>query len=111
MRREVGQGDELGAVICLDQLPNKDISLEGVSYEFSHERSKLNGYRTALFAAQSSVPSLATVTLETATSSSGISWCEHVFSARSQSLILPARSQLMISPWLGWITTSVAGDP
>lgn len=54
---------------------------------------------------------MATVTLETDTSSSGISWWEQLFSARSQTLTLPDLSQLIISPWLGCMTTSLAGLP
>jgi hypothetical protein len=53
---------------------------------------------TALFPAQTILPSLATVTLATLTSSSGINWCEHLFSPRSQMRTLPPRSQLMSSP-------------
>lgn len=40
-----------------------------------------------------------------------MSSCEQLFSARSQTRTLPERSQLMISPWLGWMTTSLAGLP
>lgn len=69
------------------------------------------GRRTLLLAAHSRVPSVATVTLDTDTSSSGISWWEQLFSARSQTLTLPDLSQLMISPWLGCMTTSLAGLP
>lgn len=67
--------------------------------------------RTLLLAAQSRVPSVATVTLDTDTSSSGMSWWEQLFSARSQTLTLPDLSQLMISPWFGCMTTSFAGLP
>jgi hypothetical protein len=70
-----------------------------------------DGRRTALLAAQRRLPSLATVTLDMLTSGSGSRLCEQVFSARSHTFTVPARSQLMISPWLGCITTSLTGAP
>lgn len=112
VRIEVGYRKELGSVVGLEQLPHEYVALFAcqfwcrISYLFDN-REEL----TPLFAAQSREPSLATVTLETETSSSGISWWEQLFSARSQTRTLPWRSQLMISPWLGWITTSLAGQP
>ena len=65
---------------------------------------------TELLAAHSKNPSLATVTLDTEMSPSGMSSWEQLFSAKSQILTLPALSQLMISPWFGWMTTSFTGE-
>lgn len=53
---------------------------------------------TELLPAQSNVPSLATVTLATETSSSGTSWWVHLFSPRSHILTLPPRSHEISSP-------------
>ena len=100
VRGEVSDGKELSSIKGLKELPDKDIALEERSQPRAEARTVVEE-RTLLFAAQRSVPSLATVTLETETSSSGINWCEQLFSARSHTRTLPPRSQEMISPWLG----------
>lgn len=76
---EVGYGNELGAVVGLEELPDKDVALGGVSNVWRRQRRRrqVGGRRekhTALLAAHRREPSLATVTLDTDTSSSGISW-------------------------------------
>lgn len=108
--RKVSHGYQLGALKSLDKLPNVDIALREQS-DFAVKQNKRDRKHTLLLAAQSRVPSVATVTLVTETSSSGMSWCAQVFSAKSQSRMLPPLSQLIISPWFGWITTSLTGDP
>lgn len=122
MRVEMCYGKELGSVEGLNQMPHKYVALfaqwrmprlatDSFTLQISDQcfgklmnkrrgddgTSRLDS-RTALLAAHSSEPSLATVTLETDTSSSGISSWAQLFSARSQMRTLPALSQLMISP-------------
>jgi len=108
---EVGYWDELGFFAELEEVPDVDVALELLAWIEGRRRRRRERGPTEFVAAQSVVPSEATVTLETGTSSSGMSWCEQLFSARSQTRTFPPRSQLMISPWLGWITTSVTGGP
>lgn len=105
-------GDERGDLGALDHAPDVDFALETVSklrrsMKVEHER----GASTLLLPAQSMEPSLATVTLATETSASGMSWCEHLFSPKSQMRTFPPRSQLISSPWFGWMTTSLTGTP
>jgi hypothetical protein len=96
---ELADGDEGGDVGALDHAPDVDVALD-----IPHTLAVLAaigsywGQRTALFPAHSIDPSLATVTLLTDTSSSGISWWLHLFSPRSQMRTLPPRSQLISSP-------------
>ncbi len=97
VRREVGQGDKLGPLESLDKLPDEDIALWKIRL-CNERRARAEKELTALLAAQRRVPLVATVTLDTETSSSGISWWAQVFSAKSQSRMLPPLSQLMISP-------------
>ena len=111
-----GVGDELadwkdgGGIATLDHTPDINVALPTDVSNCSMTTRELDKL-TALLPAQTILPSLATVTLATLTSSSGMSWCEHLFSPRSQILTLPPRSQLISSPWFGWITTSLTGTP
>ena len=76
-----GMGHELTyrqdgcSVATLDHTPNVDIALLSI-LDTSRQSSALRekGRLTALFPAHTILPSLATVTLATLTSSSGISW-------------------------------------
>jgi hypothetical protein len=105
---EFADGDDGGGVVALDHAPDVDVALD-----MCQQTSPRRGYggRTALLPAQTMLPSDATVTDATLTSSSGISWWLHLFSPRSQMRTLPPRSQLMSSPWFGWMTTSLTGTP
>lgn len=62
-----------------------------------------------LFPAARSEPSFATLTLDTETSSAGMSWCVHLSDPRSKTRTFPPLSALTISPWFGCITTSFTG--
>jgi hypothetical protein len=106
---EFADGDYGGEVAAHDHFPDVDVALGEIVSGLLYYT--VNGALTALFPAQTILPSLATVTLATDTSSSGISWWLHLFSPRSQMRTLPPRSQLMSSPWFGWITTSLTGTP
>lgn len=73
VRVEVRHGQELRAVVSLEELPDKDVSLVYCQLPgTSHHHYEV--LLTPLLAAQRREPSLATVTLETETSSSGMSW-------------------------------------
>jgi hypothetical protein len=98
MSNEFADGDQGCDVGTLDHAPDIYVSLLSRPAD-----AVLQGKDalTALLPAHSIVPSLATVTLATDTSSSGISWCEHLFSPKSQIRTLPPRSQLINSPWFG----------
>ena len=123
---ELGHRVDICAVLVrvLGEFPDEDVALErSCVSSVSRRRDRIwNGFTgqgggcegavlTALLAAHKREPSLATVTLATDCSSSGMISCEQLFSAKSQILTLPLLSQLIISPWLGWITTSLTGDP
>lgn len=105
---EVRDWHELGLVPVLHEVPDVNHALRSMSANLS---SRDKSEHTELVPAQSVNPSLAIVMLATLTFSSGISWWLQLFSARSQIRTLPERSQLIISPWLGWITTSLTGQP
>lgn len=71
VRLEGGYGDEGGHVAVLFHLPEVDVALQAVfSVLYYHLTRKED---TRLFPTQSNEPSLATVTLATETSSSGMS--------------------------------------
>jgi hypothetical protein len=68
---EVGYWDELGFVAELDEVPDVDVALDLLEARILVGGG---GGLTEFVAAQRVVPSEATVTLDTGTSSSGMSW-------------------------------------
>ena len=102
---EGGDGDEGGGVGFGEHAPDVDVALEKISEQTEQkgirEGNAGKGRLTLSLPAQRSDPSVATETLATETSSSGISWWVHLLAPRSQTRTLPPRSQLMSSPWLG----------
>lgn len=98
MRLEVRDRYQCCLVPELFEAPDEDVSLESSAIPEYSSLSRLQMSLTLLLPAHKRDPSVATVTLDTETSSSGMSWCEQLFSERSQMRTLPLRSQLMISP-------------
>jgi hypothetical protein len=68
---EFADGDEGGDIVGLDHAPNEHSALEHIRHE--RFRYAMETERTRLLPAHNSDPSLATVTLATLTSSSGMS--------------------------------------
>ena len=63
-----------GDVTVLDHAPDVDVALKEQKRGQLQNKEHLTGGRTELLPAHSKVPSVATVTLDTETSSSGTSW-------------------------------------
>lgn len=72
MSLEVGDGDEGGLFAVLLKMPDENVALESVSWACRRDMHFDHSLLTELLPAQRVEPSLATVTLETETSSSGI---------------------------------------